>query len=131
LSGYVHFSSQLSFNDLYKHPIIEEWLDSYRYFMHLCPSQNEEMVQISVICYGSIFLFCEDLKQAILAHPQWTPTDPTSSPIFDIYVGDFNTPGKKKQKCFSCLQSAQNKMKCPVCLNPSMMAPRNHTQMAQ
>jgi hypothetical protein len=111
LSGFFHISSQLSFNDLYKHPIIEEWLDSYHYFMRLCPSQNEEMVQIGALCYGSIFLFREDLKQAILAHPQWTPTDPMSSLIFDIYVRDFKTPGKKTKMLFlSAERSKQNEV---------------------
>ncbi len=67
----------------------------------------------------------------ILARPQWTPTDPTSPPFFDVYVGDFNTPGEKKQRCCSYLQNAQSKMKCQPCLNPYMMAPRNHIHMAQ
>jgi hypothetical protein len=58
------------------------------------------MIQISSLCYGSIFMFHDDLKQAIISHPQWTPSDPKSPPIFDIYVGVFNTPDKKTKMLF-------------------------------
>ncbi len=79
---------------LQKKPALEEWLDSHRYFMRLCPSNAEEMVKIGMLCYSSIFIFRDDPKQAITSHPSWTPSDPTNPPIFDIYVGELNTSSK-------------------------------------
>jgi len=73
--------------------------------MGLCPSQNEEMIQIGALCYGSIFMFRDDLKQVIFSHQQWTPLDPASPPIFDIYVGKLNTPEKRNRNAL-CIRQA-------------------------
>jgi hypothetical protein len=58
------------------------------------------MVKIGILCYGSIFIFHDHLKQAIMTHPLWTPKDPLSPPIFDIFATDFVTPGKKVKMLF-------------------------------
>lgn len=100
LSGYFHISLQISFEELCQTTQVSKWLDSYCYFMRLCPSQTKEMVQIGALCYSSLFMFCEDLKQAIISHPQWTPSDKSSSLIFDIYVGNFNTSGNRTKMLF-------------------------------
>jgi len=68
--------------------------------MKLCPSQAEEMVTIGILCYSSIFSFCDNLKQAILTHPSWTPINTDDPPIFDIFVGELNAPGKKTTMLF-------------------------------
>jgi hypothetical protein len=81
--------------------VLEEWQDSHRYFMRLCPSNTEEMVKIGMLCYNSsIFIFRDDLKQAIISHPSWTPSDPTNPPISDIYVGELNNSSKKTKLLF-------------------------------
>jgi hypothetical protein len=63
--------------------------------MKICQSQAEEMVQIGVLCYSSIFTFWDDLKQAIIKHHQWMPVSLENPPIFDIYIGELNSSSKK------------------------------------
>jgi hypothetical protein len=58
------------------------------------------MIPIGILCYSSPFLNREDLKQAIQSHPSWQ-VDPTEHPpIFDIYLGDFLSSGKKTKMLF-------------------------------
>jgi hypothetical protein len=47
-------------------------------------------------------MYREDLKEAILSHPLWTPTDPSKPPIFDLFISDFISNGKKERNdiCF-------------------------------
>lgn len=85
LSGYFHVSSDLSFQELQCLPSVEEWLDSYRYYLRIHPSQNEEMIQTGALCYSSVFIFCDQLKQAISSHPLFTPTDPDLHVIKDLF----------------------------------------------
>jgi hypothetical protein len=68
--------------------------------MKLCPSQTEEMIQIGAISYSNIIIYQEDLKQAIPAHPLWTPIDPNNPPIFNLYLSDFIASGKKTKMIF-------------------------------
>jgi hypothetical protein len=56
------------------------------------------MVKIGILCYGSIFIFRDHLKQAIMTHPLFTPEDPLSPPIFDIFATNFVTTGKKSKQ---------------------------------
>ena len=100
LSGYFHVSSALPPDELFHLPLIDEWLESYRYYIKICPSQAEEMVKIGLLCYGSTFIFRDHLKQAIMTHPLWTPDNPASPPIFDIFTSDLTTPGKKVKMLF-------------------------------
>jgi len=111
ISGYFHISSNLQFQDLISKPALEEWLDSHRYFMKLCPSNAEEMVKIGLLCYGSVFHFRKDLKQAILSHPSWSPSDPDNPPVFDLFVGELNSSSKKVKMMFvSAEKSKQEKV---------------------
>ncbi len=100
LSGFLHISSTLSFTELVSLPFIDEWLDTYNYFMKLCPSQMQEMTQIGTLCYSNLFIYREDLKSAILSCPLWTPQDPNNPPIFDLFVSDFIASRKKSKKVF-------------------------------
>jgi hypothetical protein len=84
ISGYFHISAEMPFDELINQPALEEWSDTHRHFIKMCPSQSEEMVKIGVLCYGSTFMFWDDLKQAIMSHPQWTPLD-VNNPLSLIY----------------------------------------------
>jgi hypothetical protein len=100
LSGYFHISSQLTLEEIKSIPAIEDRLDSHRYFMKLCPSQAEEMVNIEILCYSSVFTFHDDLKQAIITHPDWKPSNPEDPPLFDLFVGELSASGKKSKMLF-------------------------------
>lgn len=63
LSRYMHVSSTLTFDQLHALPTLLEGLDTYNYFIKLCPSHNEEMTPIGALCYSNIFMHCEDLKR--------------------------------------------------------------------
>jgi hypothetical protein len=58
------------------------------------------MIQVGALCYSSVFLFRDDKKKAIMSHPLWQPEVTNPPPIFEIYVGDFNTAGKKSKMLF-------------------------------
>jgi hypothetical protein len=109
LSGYFHISSSLTFDALQQHQKINEWLEYNKYYMKLCPSQEEEMVQVGALCFSSIFIYREDLKQSIIQHPLWTTKHTDDPPIFDIYLADFTGPSKKTKMLFiSAEKSKQN-----------------------
>lgn len=38
-----------------------DWLEENKYYMKMCPSQNEEMVQIGDLWFSSIYMYKEDL----------------------------------------------------------------------
>jgi hypothetical protein len=79
--------------------------------MKLCPSQTEEMSQIGALCCGNLFMYCEDLKAAIINHPLWLPKDPNIPPILDLFISDFISPNKKTKMIFiSTEQSHVNEM---------------------
>jgi hypothetical protein len=109
LSGYLHVSSTISFEQLQAIPKIEEWLDTYNYYIKLCPSQTEEMMQIGALCYSNLFMYREDLKAAIITHPLWTPQDPTNPPIFDLFMNDFIANGKKTKMIFVSAEQSKTK----------------------
>lgn len=50
LSGYIHIRTAHTYPELLRLPQLAKWLDSNRYFVKLCPSQVEEMVQIGALC---------------------------------------------------------------------------------
>ncbi len=62
LSGFFHLNSTLHFQDLFNQALIAQWLDTYQYSVKLCPSQTEEMAIIGALCYGSLWIYREDLK---------------------------------------------------------------------
>jgi hypothetical protein len=43
-------SSTQSFDGLCSIPQVEEWLDTYKYSIKLCPSKSKEMMQIGALC---------------------------------------------------------------------------------
>jgi hypothetical protein len=100
LSGFLHISSQLSFMDIMALPKVLEWLDSNKYFIKLCPSQEEEMVPLGALCYSHILMNRDDLKDAIYKHQLWKSHFPATSPIFDVYLGDFMSSNKKEKMLF-------------------------------
>jgi hypothetical protein len=111
LIGYFHISSSMTIDEIKVNQERDEWLNTYHYFIRVCPSQREEMVQIRALCYSSEFLYGEDLKHAIINHPEWQPRDPESPPIFDLYISDFNAAGKKTKMIFvSTEQSRQEEV---------------------
>lgn len=71
LSGFIHIHTLYYFNDLCQLQVIMEWLDSYQYSLKLCKSQEEEMFIIGVLCYGSLFIYREDLLTHLIQHPTW------------------------------------------------------------
>jgi hypothetical protein len=68
--------------------------------MRLSPSNAEEVVKIRMLCYSSIFTFHDDLKQAIMLHQSWTPSDSSNPPIFDLFLGELNSSSKKTYLLF-------------------------------
>jgi hypothetical protein len=109
LSGYFHISTSYTFAALQQHQKLSEWLEYNRYFVKLCPSQEEEMVQVGALCYSSIFLYREDLKQSIISHPAWTDKFSHQAPIFDIYPADFTGSSKKTKMLFISAERSKQK----------------------
>jgi hypothetical protein len=68
------------------------------------------MVKIGLLCYGSIFIFCDHLKQAIMTHPLWTPDNPASPPTFDISISDLTTLGKKVKMLYISAEKSKQQL---------------------
>jgi hypothetical protein len=102
LSGFFHFSTMLSFDELFHNPVIDEWMDTYQYSVKLCPSQTEEMAIMGALCYGSTWIFREDLKLHIVEHPIWKSLvqDQDSHIIFDLSIRNFKSSKKNTQMIF-------------------------------
>lgn len=100
LSGYFHISSSMSFNAITEHKDMVEWLEENRYYMKLCTSQNEEMVQIGALCFSSMYIYREDLRLNIMQHSTWNPTNAPNPPVFDFLLSDFIGPNKKTKMLF-------------------------------
>jgi hypothetical protein len=81
-------------------PKVQEWMDSNQYVIKLCPSQEEEMILLSALCCSNVLMHFEDLKEAIYQHPLWKSHFPDSSPILDVYLGDFLVANKKEKMLF-------------------------------
>ncbi len=91
LSGFIHLSSMLSYDEIFSQPPIIEWLDTYQYSTKKCSSQNEEMAIIGALCYGSTWIYREDLKQHIIQHPEWKKAieDLDQPIVFDLLLRTF------------------------------------------
>jgi hypothetical protein len=91
LSGFIHLCSFMSYDELISQPPLVEWLDTYQYSTKKCSSQSEEMTIIGAFCYGSTWIYREDLKLHIMKHPEWTKqdTDPNKPLIFDLLLRTF------------------------------------------
>jgi hypothetical protein len=69
LSGFIHICSSLSLQEINQNIPIAEWLNTHQYVIKMCSSQDEEMTIIGALCYGSLFLYREELLLHIKAHP--------------------------------------------------------------
>jgi hypothetical protein len=109
LSGYFHISSSLPFQTIQQNQKINEWLEYNRYYMKLCPSQEEKMVQVGALCFSSIFIYREDLKQSILNHPLWAQRHSEQPPIFELYPADFTGSSSKTKMLFISAERSKQK----------------------
>jgi hypothetical protein len=102
LSGFFHLNTAGSFNELFIEPTIAQWLDTYQYSVKLCPSQAEEMAIIGALCYGSLWIYREDLKQHIMQHQVWTDANNNLEQpmIFDLLTRPFRGSKKSTQMIF-------------------------------
>ncbi len=100
LSGYIYITTQLSFEDMMIAQPIYEWLETNRYSIRPCPNTEDEMVQIGALCYGSEYIFREDLKAAIQEHSMWTFPSMQTPPIIQLSKGDFRGPKKSTKMIF-------------------------------
>jgi hypothetical protein len=91
LSGFIHLSSMLSCDEIFSQPPIIEWLDTYQYSTKKFSSQNEEIAIIGALCYGSTWIYREDLKQHIIQHPEWKKAneDLDQPIVFDLLLRTF------------------------------------------
>jgi hypothetical protein len=96
LSGFIHLSSILSFQELFDQIPVVEWLDTYQYSVKKCPSQSEEMSLVGALCYGSTWLYREDLKLKILQHPVWNTINPDKEHTIIIDLIQHPIRGPKK-----------------------------------
>lgn len=96
LGGFLHISSTNSFDEIFTQAPMTEWLDTYQYSVKRCSSQAEEMAVVGALCYGSSWIYREDLKSHIMQHPEWQRinSDPNTPIIFDLILRNFH--GSKK-----------------------------------
>jgi hypothetical protein len=100
LSGYFHIGTTLEAEALFSNPKMLEWLDSYRYYIKLSPSQTEEMIQIGALLFSSIYIYRADLKLSIMKHPLWQPKDTENTPVFELFTSDLIASDKKARMIF-------------------------------
>lgn len=100
LSGYIHISTQLCTEDLLIATPLYEWLETNRYSIKPCISADEEMVQIGALCFGSEYVFRNDLAQAIQDHPAWKFPHMDNPPVILLTRGDFRSPKKSIKMIF-------------------------------
>ena len=100
LSGYIHLSTNLSFEDLSIAPPVFEWLETNHYTMKECPSHDEEMVQIGALCFGSELIYRDDLKKAIQQDRAWQFPKMDHPPIIQLTRGEFHGPKQSKKMIF-------------------------------
>ncbi len=102
LSGFIHITTILSFDELTNHTKIAEWLETFQYAIKMCRSQNEEMPLIGALCYGSLFLYREYLLLHILKDPLWIEANQTRHKpiIIDMVVKPFRGSSKSIEMIF-------------------------------
>jgi hypothetical protein len=106
LSGYYNIKSILTLDEIFQLKEAREWLKFNQYYYKLSPSQDEAMVQIGTLCFGSQFIYRDNLKQSIIEHPTWTFSD-SNGPIFNIYQTDFQGPAKKVKMLFISTENSK------------------------
>jgi hypothetical protein len=100
-------SSTLSFDQIHNILSIDEWLDTYNYYIKLFPSQTKEIMKIGAMCYSNLFMYREDLKAAILSHPVWILQNSLHPPIFDLFISEFIANGKKTKMIFMSTEQSK------------------------
>jgi hypothetical protein len=102
ISGFLHLSTTLTIKDLQMKLPLAEWLTTYQYSIKLCHSQEEEMPIIGALCYGSLFIYRDDLLQSILALPEWVQLNQGKKKpiIIDFVAKPFKSPGKSVDMIF-------------------------------
>jgi len=58
------------------------------------------MVQIGALCFSSVYIYHNDLKEAIQAHPSWSFPSMQQPPVFQLTRGDFRGPKKSTKMIF-------------------------------
>jgi hypothetical protein len=86
ISGFIHIKMALSFDNLLMNNMVNEWLEMFQYSLKLCSSQDEEMSLIGALCYGSLFLYREDLLVNIIAHSTWAALNQGREKPIIIYL---------------------------------------------
>ncbi len=100
LSGYIYIASQLSAEDLLISTPLYEWMETNRYTVKPCLSSEDEMVRIGALCFGSEYIYRDDLTQAIQQHPSWQFPQFETPPIIQLSRGEFRGPKKSIKMLF-------------------------------
>jgi hypothetical protein len=102
LSGFLHLNTHLDLDDILHNTHVTEWLSIFQYSIKLCKSQDEEMSLISALCYGSLFLYREDLLLNIIAHPLWVALnqDRDKPIVLDLVIKPFRGSSKSTEMIF-------------------------------
>jgi hypothetical protein len=98
LGGYINVLTNLTFEELDIAPPVYEWLEANRYTMMECPSHDEEMVQLGALCFGSEFIYREDLKRAIQSDPARQFPNLEKAPVIQLTRGEFRSSKRSKKK---------------------------------
>ncbi len=107
LSGYMYISSAMTLEELKQSPAILEWLECNRYSIKPSPSNDEEMVQVGALCFGSECIYREDLKEAICKHSSWVFPLASRPPVLHLTKGDFKGPKKSTKMIFVCTERSR------------------------
>ena len=71
------------------------------------------MALIGALCFGSEFIYREDLKVAIQAHPEWKFPTLQNTPVIQLTRGEFRSSKKSKKMIFvHAEKSKQNDVAC-------------------
>jgi hypothetical protein len=103
LSGFLHICSALTLQEINHNIPIAEWLDTHQYVIKMCSSQDEEMNIIGALCYGSLFLYREELLIHIKNHPLWIELNKNKEKpiILDLVVKPFRGSSKTVEMIFA------------------------------
>jgi hypothetical protein len=119
LSGYIFISTVLTLDEFLSHQDVDQWLDSYQYVLRSCVSHDEEMSIIGALCYGSLFIYCEELLKQIILHPSWIALNKgkTKPIIIDLVVKPFHGSSKSTDMIFVRAEQSKQQEACNVLLS--------------
>jgi hypothetical protein len=115
-SGFFHITASVTLENLISSPTVYEWLESNRYAIKPSPSNNDKMVKIGALCFGSEFIYREDLKTAIINHPSWQFPTLDTPPAIHLTKGDFKGPNKSTKMIFVCAERSKQIEAAPILL---------------